>query len=428
MGRLTALKVKALTEPGRYGDGDGLWLQVRDPKHRSWLFRYTRHGRARQMGLGEVSGETGKGVSLAYAREAAQRARQLLRDGVDPIDHKKAHVAAQKAAETGGVTFKAVAERFIASHEASWRNPKHRAQWSATLTTYAFPRMGDRPVAEIDTGLVTAVLEPIWHARPETASRLRGRIEQVLDYAAARGWRVGDNPARWRGHLANLLPARKKIASVQHHPALPWTEIGAFMAALGQQVGTASRALEFLILTACRTNEVLGARWAEIDLSAKVWSIPPGRMKAHRMHRVPLSDAAVRLLASLPSDGHAETLVFSGRRETKPLSDMALTMTVRRLNDGELPRWKDGVTGAAIVPHGFRSTFRDWAAERTSFAREVAEAALAHTLSDRVEAAYRRGDLFEKRRRLMQAWAVFCCSRTDRSSVVTSIRREIGAR
>lgn len=408
MGKLTALKVKSLVEPGRYGDGDGLWLQVRDAQHRSWLFRYTRHGRARQMGLGELSSSPGQGVSLADARDRAQQARAVLRNGIDPLDAKQERIAAERAEVGAAVTFKAAAERFIAAHQASWRNDKHRAQWPATLEAHAYPTMGGKSVARIDTAIVTSVLEPIWRTKPETASRLRGRIEQVLDYAAARGWRTGDNPARWRGHLANLLPARSKVAAVRHQPALPWAEIGQFMAVLRQEDGTAARALEVLILTACRSNEVLGARWAEIDMEAQAWSIPAERMKSGRPHRVPLAPRVVEVLEGLSGSREPGGQVFEGRGVGKPLSDMALVMAVRRLNKEAGGTWVDQVTKAPIVPHGFRSTFRDWAAERTSFPRELAEAALAHTLKNKTEAAYNRSDLFEKRRELMVEWAAFC--------------------
>jgi integrase len=391
VGRLTALKVKSLVQPGRYGDGDGLWLQVRDAGRRSWLFRYTWHGRERQMGLGALNQ-----ISLADAREAAQAAAKLLREGKDPLGERAREAEAGRATNAAA-TFEEVAEMFIRSHEGTWRNTKHRAQWRATLATYAFPDFGNRPVSQIAVAELMRVLEPIWRTKPETASRLRGRIESVLDYAGARGWRSGDNPARWRGHLSNLLPARSKVARVKHHAALAWPQISDFMSDLRNEPGTAARALEFIVLTASRTGEVLGATWAEIDLAARVWTVPADRMKAGRAHRVPLSNAAAALLGDLPARNQDDgDYIFPGAKLGRPLSKMAPAMLLRRM---KLPD---------ITVHGFRSTFRDWAAERTNFTREVAEAALAHTLRDKVEAAYRRGDLFEKRREMMEAWAHFC--------------------
>ena len=399
MGKLNTARLRTLTKPGAYGDGGGLYVQVRGPEHRSWLFRFKLHGRARLMGLGPLPD-----VSLAEARELATVARKLVRQGVDPIERRRA-ARAEAAAKAGLNTFREVAEAYIAAHEPGWRNAKHRQQWRNTLETYAYPVIGSLGVAAVDTGAVMRVLEPIWREAPETASRLRGRIEAVLDYASARGWRSGDNPARWRGHLANLLPARGKIARVVHHAALGWREIGAFMTALRAQDGVGAKALEFAILTAARSGEVRGARWPEIDLAAGIWTVPAGRMKGGREHRVPLSEPALAVLSAIEplrpapcSDTGAspDALIFPGRKSGKPLSDMSLTAVLRRMGRGDL------------TAHGFRSTFRDWCAETTGYPREVAEAALAHALSDKVEAAYRRGDLFQKRRRLMEDWAEFC--------------------
>lgn len=292
------------------------------------------------------------------------------------------------------MTFDACAAAYIGAHETGWRNAKHRDQWRNTLSTYANPVFGSRPVQAIDVGLVMKALEPIWQTKPETASRLRGRIEAVLDWATVRGYRQGDNPARWRGHLDKLLPARNKIRSVEHHAALPYDETAEFLAMLRSQEGIGARALEFLILTAARTGEVIGAQRDEIDLDEKVWIVPAARMKAGREHRVPLSPAAVAVLERMKESCEGD-FVFPGGRRNKPLSNMALLAVLRRMGRGDL------------TAHGFRSTFRDWAAERTNFPREVAEAALAHTVGDKVEAAYRRGDLFDKRRQLMEAWARF---------------------
>jgi integrase len=291
-----------------------------------------------------------------------------------------------------------VAELYIAAHERGWRNPTHRAQWRATLNAYVHPTIGDLAVASIATDDVLRVLQPIWQAKPETASRVRGRIEAVLDYAAARGWRQGENPARWRGHLANLLPARAKVARVVHHAALPWQEIGAFMARLRQHRATAARALEFTVLTAARTGEVIGARWPEVGMDAAVWTVPAERMKGHRAHRVPLSAAALAVLRHMlplrPAEG--DGFVFPGLRPGKPLSNMAMLKLLERMGHGDL------------TVHGFRSAFRDWCEEATHTPQAVAEAALAHAVADKVEAAYRRGDLFAKRAALMEEWAAFC--------------------
>ena len=292
-----------------------------------------------------------------------------------------------------------MAERYLAAHSDTWRNPKHRAQWRNTLETYAHPHMGNLPVGELGTEHVLAALEPIWRTKPETAARVRGRIESVLDYATARDWRSGENPARWRGHLANLLPARGKVAPVQHHAALPWGEIADFLTALRGQAGISARALEYAILTAARSGEAFGARWGEVDLLGKVWTVPAARMKAGREHRVPLSAPALALLgemAKLRTVDSSEAFIFPGAVVGRPLSIMAMTMALRRMKRGDL------------TVHGFRSTFRDWAAERTNFPRDVAEMALAHAVGDKVEAAYRRGDLFQKRQQLMDAWAKHC--------------------
>jgi integrase len=391
MAKLTALRVRTLAKPGRYSDGDGLYLQVRDAAHRSWLFRYARHGKGHWLGLGAAAD-----VTLAEARDKARECRRRLLDGLDPIEARRAAQAASV-----GVSFKTVALQYIAAHESTWRNPVHRAQWNSTLESYAFPHMADLPVSNVSVGSVMKVLEPIWREKPETASRLRGRIESVLDFATARGWRTGDNPARWRGHLQNLLPARAKVARVEHHAALPWAETGAFMAALTGQEGVGARALAFTILSAARTGETIGARWAEIDMEAATWLVPGERMKAGRDHRVPLSGGAMAILRAVrPEQPQPEAYVFTGRGSKTGLSNMSLSAVLRRMGKRE------------ITVHGFRSTFRDWAAESTQHPRELAEAALAHTLKDKVEAAYRRGDLFDKRRTLMNDWAAYCASST----------------
>jgi integrase len=312
------------------------------------------------------------------------------------------------------VTFRAVAETYMGANEAGWKNPKHRGQWSATLQSYVYPHMGSLPVAEIDTPHVLAALEPIWRAKPETATRVRGRMEVILDYARARKWRHGENPARWRGHLAQLLPARAKVAAVEHHAALPWQEIGTFMTHLATVGGIAALAMRYAILTAARTGEVIGATWGEVDMRAGVWTIPAARMKAGREHRVPLADATLAILADLAklrtTDDPAAP-VFPGAKGARGLSNMSLLMTLRRMKRSDL------------TAHGFRSTFRDWAAETTGYPAEVVEMALAHAVGGKVEAAYRRGDLFEKRRRLMEDWATFCTRITPADGDVVPLRR-----
>jgi integrase len=399
---LTAAVVKN-AKPGRYGDGNGLYLFVRSPQARFWLFRYTMPGsKMREMGLGRA-GAGAADVTLAEARARAAALFKLVRAGTDPLIQREADNAAAKATAQDvaarAVTFRTVADRYLTAHHPSWRNAKHRQQWTNTLATYAYPHMGDLPVGAVATAHVLAALEPIWTTKPETAARLRGRIEAVLDYAKATDLRHGENPARWKGHLSQTLPARGKVAPVEHHAALPWKDVGAFLVALRGQAGIAARALEFTVLTAARTGEVLGARWSEMDLEAKLWTVPALRMKAGREHRIPLSKPALLVLdamAKLRTNDGPGTVVFPGGRDGMALSIMAMTMVLRRMKRGDL------------TVHGFRSTFRDWTAETTAYPREVAEAALAHTLGDKVEAAYRRGDLFNKRRHLMDDWAAFC--------------------
>lgn len=411
MAKLTALGVKRLVKPGRYGDGGGLWLQVRDAERRAWLFRYKLHGKARAMGLGALAD-----LPLAEAREAATAARKLVRAGVDPIEHRNAKRAAAKA-DNVATTFREVAGRYVKAHEGGWRNEKHRAQWASTLESYAYPVIGDVPVRAVDTAAVLRVLEPIWNEKAETASHLRGRIEVILDFAKSRGLRTGENPARWRGHLSHNLAKPTKLRRRRHHPALPWIRVGAFVAGLRSREDTTARALEFLILTAARSGEVLGVTWREIDLDGAAWNVPGTRMKAGRDHRVPLSAAALDVLHKMqPGAEGPDSYVFPGRKDSKPLSTMALDMLLRRMNEPDKasaadapPRWADR-HGEAVVPHGFRSTFRDWVGEASAHGTDLAEAALAHIIKDQTEAAYARGDLFEKRRELMQDWADWCAT------------------
>jgi integrase len=397
------LSVKAVAQidkPGWHAVGDGAYLQFSKKGTRSWLFRYKHNGKARAMGLGPFGL-----VSLAEAREKARQARKLLLDGIDPLDAKAAKLRQAALEAAKAVTFKQAAERYIKSHAAGWRNPKHKAQWSATLATYAYPVFGNLAVADVDTTLVLKALEPIWATKPETASRVRGRIESVLDWAKVQGLREGENPARWRGHLDQALPARSKVRKVEHHAALPYVELPAFMIDLRKREGVAARALEFAILTAARTGEVLGATWDEIDFDNRLWTIPAERMKGKRDHRVPLSDRAVELLNGMPR-AEGNPYVFPGAREGMPLSNMALLMMLRRMNRDDL------------TAHGFRSTFRDWAAETTDYPGELVEMALAHTVSSKTEAAYRRGDMLDKRRRLMDDWAGYCASEPRQGNVV----------
>ncbi len=396
---LTAASIRH-AKPGRYADGNNLYLLVRSPEAKFWLFRYVHGGRRRDAGLGPAAGLGA--VSLASARAKAAEWRAVLRDGRDPLADREAATAAAKAAVASAKaakrTFADVVALYLAAHEAGWRNEKHRWQWRATLDTYAGPHVGQVPVADVATEHVMAAIEPIWATMPETATRLRGRIEAVLDFATARGWRSGDNPARWRGHIANLLPQRSKVARVEHHAALPWRDIGTFMARLRTEHTVTARGLELIILTAARTGEVLGARWPEFDLDAAEWRVPGERMKAGREHRVPLAPAAVAVLRGLLPLRQPEMgdWVLPGSRGNKPLSNMVFLMLLRRMGRGDL------------TAHGFRSSFRDWAAEATTHPHEVAEAALAHVVAGKVEAAYRRGDLFEKRRALMADWAAYC--------------------
>jgi len=404
---LTPLAVKN-AKPGRHADGAGLHLLVKPSGARSWVYRFMLNGRSRDVGLG-AAGQGG--LSLADARDEAAALRLKVKAGIDPLEERDREAAqaraAAQAAKVAGTTFKDVATAYIAANEDSWRNPKHRQQWRNTLSTYVYPVIGDLPVAEVETVHVLKILEPIWKGKAETASRIRGRIETVLDSAKARGYRHGENPARWRGHLAQILPARTRL-SRGHHKALAYDQIPAFVQALHKREAVAALALEFAILTAARSGEVIGATWAEVDLGKAIWTVPADRMKAAKEHRVPLSPRAVTILESLQPLGG--DYLFPGAKGGK-LSGMAMGMLMRRMK-------------IDATVHGFRSGFRDWAAECTGYAHEVAEMALAHTIENKVERAYRRGDLFEKRRRLMDDWAAYCELRTQIDNAVTPIRKE----
>jgi integrase len=396
---LTALSITRLREPGRYGDGGGLYLRVaeyilkdgRSARSKNWLFRFERHGRERQMGLGSINT-----LSLAEARAAARECRKALLEGRDPIEARRKSRHQAKLESARSVTFRQCAESYIKAHSIGWKNAAHAAQWPSTLASYVYPIIGNLPVAAIDTALVLKCVEPIWTEKPETAGRVRGRIETILDWAKARDYRAGDNPARWRGHLQNLLPHRSKLQRTRkHHAALPYTDAPAFMAELRARNDISSRALEFTVLTASRTSETIGAKWSEIDLAEKLWTVPAERIKGGRIHFVPLANRVVELLESLPRVEGCDFVFAGGRNRNAPLSNMAMLELMRGMRPG-------------FVPHGFRSTFRDWAGDRTNYQRETIETALAHAVEDETEAAYRRSTAVDKRRRLMTDWARYC--------------------
>lgn len=392
--KLDARSVKAKKfKPGRYNDGLGLWLQVSHSDTRSYIFQFTSPttGRVRQLGLGSTNI-----IDLGEARDKAREASKLVLQGIDPIDAKHEQRSQRRLEVAKRLTFKEAAEKYIEAHRSSWKGEVHASQWEATLQTYAFPIIGALSVQAVDKGLVLKILEPIWDKKPETAGRLRARIERILDWAKARDLRTGENPARWRGHLDKVLPAVRKVKSVKHHPAMPYSEIPAFMAELRQRDSISARALEYTILTAGRTSEVIGMPDPELDLSAKLWTIPAVRMKGGREHRVPLCDRAVEIIKTVPREKN-NPHIFAGGKTGRPLSNMALLELLKDMRPG-------------LTVHGFRSTFRDWGSELTSYPNTVLEMALAHAVSDKVEAAYRRGDLFEKRRRLMADWAKFCAT------------------
>jgi integrase len=412
---MEAVSVKRLGEVGLHfvGGVPGLALRIAPPpkskegeapdsmhvRSRSWILRVAIGGKRRDMGLGAYPS-----VSLADARAKAREARETIRRGKDPISEQQAALRELRAAVASTMTFRECADAYITAHGAGWRNVKHGQQWRNTLREYVYPIVGDLDVRAVVLPHVMSILEPIWREKTETASRVRGRLESVLDWATARGYRTGENPARWRGHLDKLLPSRTKVARPKHHEALGIHEVGAFVTGLREIDGMGARALEFAILTAGRSGEVRGALWSEIDLHAKVWTVPSDRMKAGREHRVPLSDVACEMLRALPRFAGPD-LVFPAP-SGGTLSDMTLSAVLRRM-------------GVSATVHGFRSTFRDWCAERTNYPHEVAEMALAHTVGNKVEAAYRRGDLFDKRRRMMDDWAQFCACVERKGQVIS---------
>jgi integrase len=407
MSKLTAKEVEKKTTPGLHGDGAGLTLQITKTGVKSWLFRYMIDGKAYGMGLGPVHT-----ITLAQARQRATDARRLVLDGINPLEAKRKRQLDTLLAQARSMTFDQCASAYIEAHLASWKNAKHGQQWENTLAAYASPVIGSLPVASVDTALVMTILSPIWSEKTETASRLRGRIESVLDWATTSGYREGVNPARWKGHLENLLASISKAQRTKNHPSLPWQQVCAFMAELRGRKGIAARSVEFAILCAARSGEVRGMAWAEVD--GEVWTIPASRMKAKREHQVPLSSAALTLLNSMPRMGD---LVFPGTKG-QPLSDMSLTAVLRRMNS-DTRVWKDK-DSRAITVHGFRSSFRMWAAESTNYPREVAEHALAHQLPDVVERAYQRGTQFAKRGALMDEWARFCATESIADDVIAN--------
>ena len=398
--------------PGRHADGGGLYLRVQQAGARSWLFRLLSGGKARDIGLGPAAGPNS--LSLSAAREMARDLATQASKG-EAIEGKRSKArkaaTAQEAEGKARRTFRDVASDYIDLQENGWKNDKHRAQWRSTLKAYVYPHFGDLPASEIETTHVLKALQPIWTAKAETASRLRGRIENILDAAKVQGLRSGENPARWRGHLDHILPRRAKL-SRGHHAAMAYVELPAFVADLAEREALAARALEFTILTAARSGEVLGATWGEFDLEAAVWTVPAARMKAGKEHRVPLSPRALEILSVVQPLNVMDSKgapVFPGSKGGG-LSGMAMAMLLRRLDRTE-------------TVHGFRSAFRDWAAETTSFAHEVCEMALAHTIGNKAEAAYRRGDLFDKRRKLMEAWATYCASHAAAGGNVSPISK-----
>jgi integrase len=385
--RLTAIGVARTKRPGYHADGAGLYLRVGPTGAKSWTFRYRSQGRLHDVGLGPLHT-----VTLAEARVKALELRKQRLAGEDPLEVKRAKRQQQRLDAAKTMTFRECAARYIAAHKAGWGR-KSVEQWTASLETYANPILGDLPVQTVDVAFIMRVIEPLWADKTETASRVRGRIESVLDWATVRGYRKGDNPARWRGHLDHLLPKQSKVRRVEHRAALPYAEIGDFMVKLRARKAISARALEFAILTAARTGEVIGARWDEIDFADRVWVIPSERMKMVREHRVPLSQAAIDLLTPLAEFRQCD-FVFPGAGAGESIERSTMRMLLMRIMGNN-----------ETTVHGFRSTFRDWAAERTNFPREVVEMALAHAIESAVEAAYRRGDLFEKRRELADEWA-----------------------
>jgi integrase len=410
--KLNAVRVAQKKKPGRYGDGHGLYLRIAEfpdrngklKRSKNWIFRYKRDGREKWMGLGPLHD-----VSLAQARALARECRLLLVQGLDPIEGRRAKRQGIRLAAARSITFRKCAEKYIAAHRPSWRSEIHAEQWPTSLDTYVYPTIGKLSVADVDTALVLKCIEPIWRQIPTTARRVRGRIEAVLDWAKSRDYRSGENPARWRGHLQKLLPARPKLQRRNHRPALPYLQAPAFMAELHRRNEIAARALEFTILCAARTKETVEATWSEIDLKAKLWTVPAEHMKTGWQHTVPLSDRCVEILTKLPRVAGCD-YVFPGAKPGQSISRFAMLELLRSMRPG-------------MTVHGFRSSFRDWAGDRTNYPRDVLEAALAHAVGDQVEQAYRRGSALEKRARLMQDWSRFLARPVAKGDKVVAIGR-----
>jgi integrase len=395
---LTVKRIERITTAGRYHDAHGLYMQVTPSGVKSWLLRYQKDGKEHALGLGPLHT-----FNLEEARERARKQRQLLADGIDPLEQKRQQAAQRKAEESqrqaeeaSKKTFAECVEAFLTKHSDGWKNQKHRWQWRQTLEAYANPVLGKLCVSDIDTPHIVQLLEPIWNTKRETARRTLARVARVLNYAKAAGFRAGDNPAQWSGHLKDLLPSNGG-KDVEHLAALPYSELPSFMAALREGSGVAARAMEFCVLTAARTGETIGATWDEIDLKAKTWTVPAARMKMGKEHKVPLSARAIEILQALPREAN-NPHVFVGQKQGEGLSNTAMTATLKRMGRSD------------ITMHGFRSTFRTWSSEQTAFPHEVCEQALAHTIANQVERAYRRGSLFDKRKQLMDAWAKYCAS------------------
>ena len=398
--RLSAIKVNKINKAGWYADGAGLYLQVSKTGSKSWVYRYEIAGKERRHGLGRYSPTDN---SLIDARIAAGECRKLRRQGIDPIEYKHQQNAAQRLKDAKAITFKECALAYIDTQKSGWKNPKHEMYWRNTLDTYAYPVIGELPVQQVDTGLVLKVIEPLWYTKTETASRVRQRIENILDWAKFRGYREGENPALWRGHLSIELPKRSKVKKVKHFPSMPYIEAPAYFQELRQVNTVAAKALAFTILTATRATEARECRWSEIDIKCRVWTIPPERMKGDEKHRIPLTDEALKILKEI--DGYDDEFLFPGLKHGQSISEATVRKLLRKTHDG-------------LTVHGFRSSFRDWCAEMTFYPREVAEAALAHSLSNATEAAYQRGDLFAKRSKLMEAWSNYCLTDNQASEVV----------
>lgn len=399
--KLSAIAVRNAKRPGLYGDGAGLYLRVGPSGAKSWVYRFMLRGKARTMGLGPLHT-----LSLADARDAAQAARQKVNAGIDPIADREAEAAIRAREAAPVLTFRQCAERYIAAQESAWSDDNYRAAWVSALERFAYPVIGDMAVRDVDTPAVLKVIEPLWNDRTATASRLRSMIEAVLDWATARDEREGANPAAWRGRISKILPSPAKVRPVRHHRALPYEKAPEFMAAVRAREGVAFRALEFLTLTATRSGETLGAAWEEIDTDKAIWSIPAARMKSRRPFRVPLSRPALEILDALPRV-KGNRYVFPGTRQGRSLSERMLIVAL------DMMKWRSETT-----PHGLRSCFRDWAGERTAYPREIAEAALAHAIGDRTERSYARGDLFDRRARLMCDWAAYLDTGTASAEVV----------